>query len=119
MFLKVKCESCGEKYRLTDAISDASDKYYCPFCNSEINNYYSEKIEFVKNWRFYLLMLLGYIAASVIGLVTKTLNYVAPAMVAWFGILMATRSSLRDHRIIGLFLVFVAVIAFLFVQNVA
>ena len=119
MFLSRKCESCGERYRLSDALSDTSNKYYCPFCNSEINNYYSETIEFAKNWKFYLLVLLGYISVSLFGLVTQTLNYVAPAMVAGLGVLMATRSSSRDHRIIGLFLIFFAITAYLFVQYVA
>ena len=117
MFLGSKCESCGKKYRWSDVLSDDSNKYYCPFCNSEISNYCSEKIEFAKNWKFYLLILLGYVSVSVLGLVTHTLNYVAPAMVAGIGALMATRSSLGDHRIIGWFLIFLAIMTYLFVQN--
>lgn len=46
--------------------------------------------------------------ATFAGVASGTLNYVGPLLVGGFGLWLALRSQLRDHRIIGWVLVLIS-----------
>lgn len=56
-----------------------------------------------------LLWVIAWFGLYAIGLVTDTLNYVGPAMIAALGFWLTRTSKLSDHRIVGWLLILVSV----------
>lgn len=112
------CPKCQRSFPLGDAHLDEHwNKWsfeptyaYCPHCNERLDGVHVDSVNLARHLTMRNLMLaVVWFGLSVIGLVTNSLNYVAPAMIAAFGLWLARTSKLRDHRIVGWVLILLSV----------
>ncbi|MDO9179047.1 MAG: hypothetical protein Q7U16_12150 [Agitococcus sp.] len=120
MFGKV-CPSCHKNFRIVDVKVDKHwNSYsvepaycYCPYCNAILRNVYPSTVDFVKHFKIiYILPFVCFFIFFGVGVATNTLGYVAPLMLLSFGGWLVKSSKLKDHRIIGWFLVILSAIVF-------
>ena len=82
---------------------------YCPYCGASLNRVLPSSVDFARQFKpkNIGLLVLWFLLWG-IGIVSGQLNYVGPAMVGGFGLWLGLQSKVRDHRIIGWFLVVLA-----------
>ena len=120
MFDKI-CPSCHQNFRIEDVkVDEHWNKFslepaycYCPHCNAILSNVYPRSVDFVKNLKLiYILPFVGFFIFFGVGVATNTLVYITPLMLIFFGAWLAKSAQLKDHRIIGWFLVILSVVVF-------
>ena len=118
MLAKV-CAHCNRTFGIEDAKVDSHwnswslrPAYcYCPYCNVVLPDVYPRSVDFAKRLKpIYVLGLAAFFACFALGVATETLGYVAPFMLFCFGGWLARSAQLKDHRIIGWFLVTLSVL---------
>ena len=111
------CEECERSFPLREAKIDdhqsrsslEPDYAYCPFCGAILTGVYGRSVEFARSLTLRnLLLALAWFGLFGAGVASDTLTYAGPLMLAALGIWLAVSSSLRDHRIIGWFLVVIS-----------
>lgn len=104
------CAKCQKSFPLEKARLDkhwnqsSCEAAYvsCPYCNERLEGVHFDSVDLVRHLTLKNILLAAvYIALTVTGLATSSLNYVAPAMIAAFGLWLSRTSRLRDHRIAG------------------
>lgn len=125
--IKKTCPKCRRSFPLGDARLDEHwNKWsfepayaYCPHCNERLEGVHLDSVDLARHLTMKnLLLAVAWLGLSAIGLVSGSLNYVAPAMIAGFGLWLARTSRLRDHRIVGWVLI-VSSVGILYVLNYA
>lgn len=120
MFDKI-CPSCHQNFRIEDvkvdehwnSFSTEPAYCYCPHCNAILSGMNPGSVDFVKHLKLiYILPFVGFFVFSLVGVATNTLGYIAPLMLLSFGAWLAKSAKLKDHRIIGWFLVVLSVVVF-------
>lgn len=115
--IRKTCPKCQSTFNLADARLDkhgnswsAEPAYaYCPQCNTRLDRVHSESVDFARNLTpKNVLLALIWFGLFAIGVATERLEYVGPVMIALMGLWLARTSSLRDHRIVGWFLIVVS-----------
>lgn len=115
------CPSCHQNYRIADVKVDkhwndsSLEPAYCyyPHCNAILRDVYPHSVDFVRHLKLiYIVPFVGFLVFSGIGVLTNTLEYIAPILILCFGAWLAKSAQLKDHRIIGWFLVILSVVVF-------
>jgi hypothetical protein len=111
------CPECRQRFALADARMDEhwnkasfDPAYcYCPHCGGRLEGVHFDSVELARiltpKYLVWALLVLG---VAGVGLVSNPLGYVGPLLVGTFGLRLARRSRVRDHRIIGWVLVLIA-----------
>jgi hypothetical protein len=115
--LEKTCPKCQKQFALADARMDEHwNKWsfkpaycYCPRCGARLDDVHFDSVDLARHltprnlaWAMFFLV------ATFGGLVSGMLSYVGPLLIGGFGLSLARRSRLRDHRIIGWVLVIIS-----------
>lgn len=115
--IRKTCPKCQSTFNLADARLDkhwntwsAEPAYaYCPQCNARLDGVHFDSVDLARHLTpTNVLLVFIWFGLFAIGIATERLEYVGPVMIALFGLRLARTSSLRDHRIVGWFLVVVS-----------
>lgn len=122
------CPSCRHDFPLgearldpnwNDPLSFKSAYAYCPHCGERLKGVHYDSVDLAKHLTIgNILVFFAFVILSVFGLATQSFSYIGPAMIGLFGFWLFRTSKLRDHRIVGGFLIVVAAGA-LYAFNVA
>jgi hypothetical protein len=127
MLTKV-CPHCSKTYRIEDVRVDENwnkwsfDAAYChcPYCDSILPSVYPDTVDLARHLKpKYILVFVALFAAFGLGVITNTLEYIGSILCIVFGIWLAKTAQLKDHRVIGWFLIGLSVIVFLAVNYAA
>lgn len=123
---KSKCDNCGQNYNIKNARvdehwrnawHDGAAYCYCPHCNEAIKYLKPETVELIQKLTFTNITIIIFIFFTLfIGEATETLTFVAPIVIASFGIFLIKKSKLKDHRIIGWLLTIISTILLIFLN---
>ncbi len=111
------CPKCQRTFPLGDAHLDEHwNKWsfepayaHCPHCNERLDGVNFDSVDLARHLTLQnLFLVVAWFGLAGIGLATHSLSYVGPAMIAAFGFWLAHTSKLRDHRIVGWFLMLVS-----------
>ena len=115
------CTHCQQRYHLKDVRVDLHWNSYslepvychCPHCDSVLEGVYPDSVDLAKHLKLpYMLIFICYFVAFCLGIVTGTLDYIAPLIFLLFGAWLAKSARLKDLRIIGWILIGISVTAF-------
>lgn len=82
---------------------------YCPHCGARLDDVQFDSVDLARHLTLRNIAWAMFFFAAVLGgLMSGTLNYVGPLLIGGFGLSLARRSRLRDHRIIGWMLVLIS-----------
>lgn len=125
MFNRV-CKNCGNSFRFEDVeIEERRSKWAhlqiacrCPHCKAELPNVRPDSVDLAKHLKLkYVLPFLLFFVVFALSIVFNILNYTSPLMVAIFGVWLAKTAKFKDHRIIGWFLIIVALLLLWFLSQ--
>ncbi len=112
--LEKTCPKCHKKFALADVRMDRHwNKWslepaycYCPRCGERLSDVQFDSVDLARHLTPRNLFWAGlFVMATFAGVASGTLSYVGSLLVGGFGLWLALRSQLRDHRIIGWVLV--------------
>ncbi|MBC3808266.1 hypothetical protein H8K52_13010 [Undibacterium seohonense] len=116
-----RCGSCGVEYKLENVrVDDHWNKWttepafcYCPHCDAKLDGVHPDSIDLAKHLTpTNVIIFIGLLIVFLIGTVTNTLLFSGTSSVIGFGLWLAAKSTVKDHRIIGWLLVGIAVTIF-------
>lgn len=126
--LNKTCPTCQKQFALAEAHMDEHwNKWsfkpahcYCPQCGERIDNVHFDSVDLARHLTPRNLVSVAFLfLVAFAGLVSGTLTYVGPLLVGGFGLWLARRSQLRDHRIIGWVLVLISAAALYAINGAA
>ena len=122
----MKCENCGEKFRLSEVRVDEHWKEswsikpvscYCPHCGCVLKNIHPDTIELAKNLnKKNVIGVFVFFCVWGIGLATDTLNILAPITLLLVGVYLIRNSKKKDHSHIGWLLTVFSTILFIWLN---
>ena len=119
------CPKCQCTFNLADARLDEHwntwsaepANAYCPQCNERLDGVHFDSVDLARHLTLKnFLLVFAWLGLSAIGLATGNLEYIGPAMIALFGLWLARTSTLRDHQIVGWFLIVSGVALYAFTR---